>query len=85
MEQLAPEVPDALDPKRVVGTRCRGCDRVTAGCLDRCPMCGSTSVYSVDPVNELVERPALTGASLEFVEPFEELRSVGEMAALLRN
>lgn len=69
---------------RVVGTRCRDCDRVYAGCLDRCPGCGSTSVYSVDLVNEIVERLALTGASLEFVEPLEELRSVGEMAALLR-
>jgi len=38
----------------------------------------------MDLVNELVERLALTGASLEFVEPLEELRSVGEMAALLR-
>jgi len=69
---------------RVVGTRCRGCDRVYAGCLDHCPECGLTSVYSVDLVNELVERLALTGASLEFVEPLEELRSVGDMAALLR-
>jgi peptide chain release factor subunit 1 len=69
---------------RVAGTRCRGCDRVYAGCLDRCPECGSSSVYSVDLVNELVERLALTGASLEFVGPFEELTGVGGMAALLR-
>jgi peptide subunit release factor 1 (eRF1) len=69
---------------RVAGTRCRDCDRVYAGCLDRCPACGSTSVYAVDLVNELVERLALTGASLEFVGPLEELKSVGELAALLR-
>ena len=69
---------------RVAGSRCRGCDRVYAGCLDRCPECGSTSVYGMDPVNELVERLALTGASLEFVEPLEGLKNVGEIAALLR-
>jgi peptide subunit release factor 1 (eRF1) len=68
----------------IPGTRCRDCDEVHAGKMDRCPSCGSTDVFSVDLVNETVRRLALTSAEMEFADRIEELARVGDIAALLR-
>jgi len=66
------------------GTRCRDCERIFAGELSACPHCGSTSVFSVDMVNEIVEFAKLTGAGVEFADTLKELRELGDIGALLR-
>jgi peptide subunit release factor 1 (eRF1) len=68
----------------IPGTRCRDCDDVYAGKMDRCPGCGSTDIFRVDLVNEIVGRLALTSAEMEFADRIEELARVGDIAALLR-
>ncbi len=68
----------------ISGTRCRDCDEVYAGKIGRCPGCGSTDVFFVDLVNEIVRRLALTSAEMEFADRIEELARVGDVAALLR-
>ena len=69
---------------KLPGTRCRDCENLLAGQLDKCTVCGSTDVFSVDLVNELVELLALTSAEADFMDPIEGLTQAGEVAALLR-
>jgi len=69
---------------KLPGTRCRDCENLLAGDLLKCKMCGSTDVFPVDLVNELVELLALTSAEADFVDPIPGLSEAGEVAALLR-
>lgn len=66
------------------GTKCRACEHLVYGTPDTCQHCGSSDVFAVDYVNELVETLARTGAEADFVDPFEGLGEVGGVAALLR-
>ncbi|HEX9941918.1 MAG TPA: Vms1/Ankzf1 family peptidyl-tRNA hydrolase [Thermoanaerobaculia bacterium] len=69
---------------RLPGTRCRDCENLFAGTLQKCKACGSADVFPVDLVNELVELAALTSAEADFVDPIPGLSEAGEVAALLR-
>jgi peptide chain release factor subunit 1 len=71
---------DAQSP----GIRCRSCEGLFGGQFDRCPDCGSPSVFRIDLINEVVELLAATGADVDFADEIRELREAGHMAALLR-
>jgi peptide subunit release factor 1 (eRF1) len=68
----------------LTGTQCRACEHAVYGTPDTCQRCGSSDVFEVDYVNELVETLARTGAEADFVDPFEALSEVGGVGALLR-
>ena len=68
----------------ISGVRCRDCENLSAGKLERCPICKSESIFRVDLVNELVELLALSSAEADFVDPIPGLAEVGDVAALLR-
>jgi peptide subunit release factor 1 (eRF1) len=69
---------------KIPGTRCRDCENLQAEALETCPVCGSTSVFTVDLVNELVELLALSSAEADFADPIPGLTEAGDVAALLR-
>jgi len=69
---------------RFSGVRCRDCEGLFNGELDKCPDCGSESVFGVDLSNEMVELLSKTGAGIDFAEEIGELTAVGGVAALLR-
>lgn len=69
---------------KLPGIRCRDCENLSAGESTKCRACGSTDVFAVDLVNELVEMLALTSAEADFVDPIPGLSEAGEVAALLR-
>lgn len=66
------------------GMRCRDCELLAAARPQQCPGCGSTSVFHVDLVNELVELAEKTSAETEFTDPIPALADLGGVAALLR-
>ena len=66
------------------GMRCRDCEILAYAKPQQCPSCRSTSVFSVDLVNEMVELAALSGARTEFTDPIPALTEVGGIAAALR-
>lgn len=66
------------------GRRCRECDTLDVGGVERCSACGSASLFEVDVVNEIVEMLKLTGAAVDFADPIDTLAEAGEIAALLR-
>ncbi len=66
------------------GRRCRDCENLDATVVETCSACGSSSVYEVDVVNEIVERLKQTGAETDFADPIDTLTAAGEIAALLR-
>jgi peptide subunit release factor 1 (eRF1) len=66
------------------GTRCRDCEALHSRVLERCPECGSRSLYEVGLINELVLLLETTSASIDFVDPIETLAQSGKIAALLR-
>ena len=66
------------------GRRCRDCDTLDVGAVETCSACGSTSLFQVDVVNEIVEMLKLTGAEADFADPIETLAEAGNIAALLR-
>jgi peptide subunit release factor 1 (eRF1) len=68
----------------LVGTQCRACEHAVYGTPETCQRCGSSDVFEVDYVNELVETLARTGAEADFVDPFAALSEVGGVGALLR-
>lgn len=69
---------------KITGIRCRNCEGLFNGELDKCPDCGSISVFKVDLINEIVELLSATNAGVDFVDEIEELKDVGNIAALLR-
>jgi peptide chain release factor subunit 1 len=69
---------------KIPGTRCRACDRPSAGVLARCPACGGEDVFEVDVVNAVARQAELTRASVEFCDPIPGLVAAGHVAALLR-
>lgn len=69
---------------RLRGTKCRDCENVVHGTPNRCQICGSASVFTVELVDELARLAEKTSAEVDFVEPIEELSELGEVAALLR-
>jgi peptide subunit release factor 1 (eRF1) len=69
---------------KIDGTRCRDCEHLAAGSPEKCPKCGSTSLFQVDLVNEIVELLATTSAEADFVDPLPGLTRVGDIAVLLR-
>ena len=66
------------------GTQCRDCEHAVYGTPETCQRCGSSDVFVVDYVNELVETLARTGGEADFVDPFDALTEVGGVGALLR-
>ena len=66
------------------GVRCRACENLAHGVPDTCYVCGSSDLFKVDLVNELVELAAQTSAHVEFADAFEGLTEVGGVAGLLR-
>jgi peptide subunit release factor 1 (eRF1) len=66
------------------GVRCRDCECLAFAKAQQCPACKSNSVFAVDLINELVELVAMTGGSVEFVEPIDTLEAEGHVAGLLR-
>jgi peptide subunit release factor 1 (eRF1) len=69
---------------KIPGMRCRECENLLPGTPERCTVCGSSEVFKVDLVNELVELLALSSAEADFVDPIPGLSEAGEVAALLR-
>lgn len=69
---------------RIRGTKCRECENVVHGTPNRCQICGSGSVFTVELVDELTRLAEKTSAEVDFVDPIEELSELGEVAALLR-
>ena len=66
-----------------------GVEVLIAQKIDRSPMttvtaCGSTSLFEVDVVNELVEMLKQTGAEADFADPIDTLTEAGRIGALLR-
>lgn len=66
------------------GTRCRACEAVVHGTPDTCQRCGSSDVFETELAEVIVEESATTGASVDFVDPFDALTAQGHVAALLR-
>ena len=66
------------------GVRCRACENLAHGVPDTCYVCGSSDLFKVDLVNELVELAVQTRAHVEFADAFEALSEVGGVAGLLR-
>jgi peptide subunit release factor 1 (eRF1) len=66
------------------GRRCRQCGALHPTALERCSSCGSTSLFPVDTVNEVVELLEKTGATVDFASPIPTLTASGNIAALLR-
>jgi peptide subunit release factor 1 (eRF1) len=66
------------------GIRCRDCNHLEIGDANSCSNCGSTSVFTVDCLNEVVELAKQTGAEVDFCDTIEPLKKVGDIAALLR-
>lgn len=69
---------------KIRGTRCRECDNVVHGTPKTCQICGASSVFEVDLVDEMVRLVALTSGETDFVDPIEGLSEMGNVAALLR-
>ena len=69
---------------KLPGIRCRDCENLFTGALEKCKACGSADVFPVDLVNELIELAALTSAEADSVDPIPGLSQAGEVAALLR-
>ncbi len=69
---------------KINGIRCRDCEGLFSGELAKCPDCDSISVFKVDLINEIVELLSTTNAEVDFVDEIEELKDVGNIAALLR-
>ena len=68
----------------IPGTRCRACEHVMHGTPDTCQRCGASDVFETELGEQLVELAAGTGATVDFVDPFEALGAQGGVAALLR-
>lgn len=66
------------------GIRCRECEGLFPGKHEKCPGCGSDSLFEVDPLNELIEILASTSAEVDLADEIPELSEVGGIAALLR-
>ena len=69
---------------RPEGRRCRDCGDLTPSQATACPACGSTSLYPVDVVNEIVELLEQSGAAVDFADPIDTLTQAGRIGALLR-
>ncbi|MEX2534535.1 MAG: hypothetical protein WD273_02955 [Trueperaceae bacterium] len=69
---------------RIAGKRCRECENLLPDVQDKCSICGSDSLFTVDLVNELVELMLLSNAEPEFTDPIGGLSKSGDVAALLR-
>jgi len=65
------------------GCRCRDCEHLDLNTAE-CSECGSSSVFEVDLVNEIVEMVKSSGGTIDFTEPIETLKQAGGIAALLR-
>jgi peptide subunit release factor 1 (eRF1) len=68
----------------VSGQRCRDCEHLQPGNIGTCSLCGSSSVFSVDLVNEITELAQQTGAEVVFCDTIDTLTAAGGVAALLR-
>lgn len=66
------------------GRRCRNCHTLQAGSVETCRVCGSSSLFIVSMINELLEMLLQTGAESRFTEDISSLAEAGEIAALLR-
>jgi len=66
------------------GRRCRDCGNLDISAVEVCSACGSTSLFEVDLVNEIVEMLERSGAEVDFADPIPTLVAAGEIAALLR-
>ena len=68
----------------VKGTGCRACEHVVHGTPQTCQRCGSSDVFPVDLVDELVRLAVRTSAEVEFAESIPALVEEGGVGALLR-
>ncbi len=66
------------------GIRCRNCEALHTEVLQQCPSCGSSSVFEVDTLNELVETLEKTSATIDFADKINELEFLFDIAGLLR-
>jgi len=66
------------------GCRCRDCENLEAQPVAVCSACGSSSVFEVELVNEIVELAEKTSAEVDFADLIPELKEAGQIAALLR-
>lgn len=69
---------------KATGRRCRDCDNTFVDKVEKCPACGSGSLYEVDLVNELARLIETTSAEIDFSDPIPALEKAGNVAALLR-
>lgn len=66
------------------GRRCRECENLFPAPVTACPVCNSTSLFTIDVVNEIVELLKLSSASVDFTDHIPGLNKAGRIAALLR-
>ncbi len=66
------------------GKRCRDCEDLLPGTPQTCSQCGSTSLFEVDMVNELVELVKQSRGEIDFSDPIDTLTQAGQIAALIR-
>ena len=66
------------------GQRCRDCENLQRKVQETCSQCGSTSLFEVDMVNELVEWVKQSGGDVDFTDPIDTLTQAGQIAALIR-
>ena len=66
------------------GVRCRECGNLAIEQVEACSACGSSSLYEVGVINEIVEMLEQTSAEVDFADRIDALAEAGEVAALLR-
>lgn len=69
---------------KAVGRRCRDCEALLANTPETCTECGSSSLFDIDMVNELVEIVTQCSGQVDFTDPIDTLTQAGQIAALLR-
>lgn len=69
---------------KIRGRGCRDCEHMVYGTPETCQSCGSSSLFEIDLVDEVVRRVTRTGGEVDFVDEIPALSEVGDMAALLR-
>ncbi len=57
-----------LKDEKAPGSSCRDCGEIALAKTDKCPACGSDSVFEVDLIEEIVEHLAKTSAQAEFTD-----------------
>ncbi|MDA8441868.1 MAG: Vms1/Ankzf1 family peptidyl-tRNA hydrolase [Peptococcaceae bacterium] len=64
--------------------RCQSCHTLNKGEVGACTACGSTLLFKVSVINEILDMLLKSGAEFHFADSIPELEEVGGIAALVR-